>query len=69
VKKRFDPEMFFMEYLLVPPARFRPSQKVGEIETQHSQNVVFAKILERNKDLRYSYYFLMLRKFQESYGR
>lgn len=41
-----------MEYLVVPPARFRPSQKVGEIETQHSQNVVFAKILERNKDLR-----------------
>ncbi len=51
MKKQFDPEMLFMEHLLVPPARFRPSQKLGEVETQHSQNAVYSKILQRNREL------------------
>ena len=37
---------FFIRTLLVPPSRFRPAAKVGEVVSDHPQNILLNKVLE-----------------------
>ena len=37
--------MLFLRVLPIPPSRFRPPQKVGDIETEHAQNMHLANVL------------------------
>ncbi len=48
VWESLDHNVFFIQNVLVPPSRFRPSQSVGESEmaTEHPQNIAFTSILE-----------------------
>jgi DNA-directed RNA polymerase I subunit RPA1 len=43
--------MFFLRVLPVPPTRFRPPGKVGDIDTEHPQNVHLSKVLELSERL------------------
>jgi DNA-directed RNA polymerase beta' subunit len=45
-------DMFFMEVLLVPPTRFRPAAKMGEMLFEHQQNELLGKILQTSYRLR-----------------
>ncbi|KAK1267042.1 DNA-directed RNA polymerase II subunit RPB1 [Acorus gramineus] len=48
-------DMFFLNALLVPPNKFRPPAKGGEIELEHPQNTLLIKVLESNISLRDAY--------------
>ena len=50
-RRRVDPNMFFLEVLLIPPSRFRPPNKGAMGEMEHAQNVYFKQILQYNKTL------------------
>ena len=45
-------KIFFMRSVLVPPSRFRPAAKVGDVVSEHPQNSSLAKILDANERLR-----------------
>jgi len=38
-------QKFFLEIVLVPPTRFRPSQKIGDITAEHPQTTTLQKVL------------------------
>lgn len=40
--------MFFIQSLLVPPSRFRPPNKVNGLLLEHTQNVLYSKVLQSN---------------------
>ena len=42
---------FFQRVVPVPPNRFRPPAKVGDIVFEHSQNVWLGKIVQLNEQL------------------
>lgn len=44
--------IFFTKICLVPPSRFRPFSKVGELMSEHPQNEHLKKILETNERIR-----------------
>tara|TARA_R110002050_G_scaffold180748_1_gene314283 strand:- start:1031 stop:2413 length:1383 start_codon:yes stop_codon:yes gene_type:complete len=53
-KKRPDPhgfEMFFLTVLPVPPNRYRPISKAGDMVTEHAQNNYLSKVLTINNQL------------------
>jgi DNA-directed RNA polymerase beta' subunit len=45
-------DMFFMDVVLVPPTRFRPAAKMGEMLFEHQQNELLGKILQTSYRLR-----------------
>ena len=45
-------KLFFVRNVLVPPNRFRPSSKVGEVMTEHPHNMHLIKIMETNERVR-----------------
>ncbi|KAI6130350.1 hypothetical protein EDD16DRAFT_1689702 [Pisolithus croceorrhizus] len=49
---RASPDIFFMEAIPVPPTRFRPPAKMGDMLFEHSQNELLAKILSTSYRLR-----------------
>ncbi|KAK1313895.1 DNA-directed RNA polymerase II subunit RPB1 [Acorus calamus] len=48
-------DMFFLNALLIPPNKFRPPAKGGDIELEHPQNTLLIKVLESNISLRDAY--------------
>jgi DNA-directed RNA polymerase I subunit RPA1 len=44
--------MFFMRAVLVPPNRFRPSAKVGDILSEHAQNGHLQQIIRANEGIK-----------------
>lgn len=44
--------IFFMRVVLIPPNRFRPMGKVGDVTSEHPQNIHLKKILEQNLRIR-----------------
>lgn len=51
VHRRSDSGIFFLEVLFVPPTRFRPVNIVGELATEHPQNIYYLNILNANQKL------------------
>ncbi|KAI6003678.1 hypothetical protein EDD15DRAFT_1220993 [Pisolithus albus] len=49
---RASADIFFMEAIPVPPTRFRPPAKMGDLLFEHSQNELLAKILSTSYRLR-----------------
>ncbi|XP_021722801.1 DNA-directed RNA polymerase I subunit 1-like [Chenopodium quinoa] len=47
--------MFFLKTLLVPPLKFRPPSKGGELVMEHPRTVLLSKILESNISLANAY--------------
>lgn len=47
--------MFFIEALLVPPCRFRPPCKNGDMVMSHPQSVLLSKVVQSNISLRNAY--------------
>lgn len=45
-------DMFFMEVVAVPPTRFRPAARMGELMFEHPQNEMLAKMLSTSYRLR-----------------
>lgn len=45
-------DMFFMDVLSVPPTRFRPPKRMGEILFEHSQNELLTKVLQSTYRIR-----------------
>ncbi|KAH3766657.1 RNA polymerase I, largest subunit [Pelomyxa schiedti] len=43
-----NPDLFFVDTLLVPPVRFRPSVSIGSSMAEHPQTAYFSKILTNN---------------------
>lgn len=43
--------VFFVRSILVPPSRFRPSSDMGDMQTEHPQNLHLSKILSLNESL------------------
>ncbi|KAF5178237.1 Dna-directed rna polymerase i subunit [Thalictrum thalictroides] len=50
-EKESSYSMFFIEALLVPPTKFRPSTRVGDSVTNHPQTVLLSRVLESHKVL------------------
>lgn len=44
-------KMFFMNAVLVPPSRFRPAQDVGDMKSEHPQNLQLSKVLQLNEKI------------------
>ena len=42
---------FFLRTILVPPSRFRPYSHVGDVKSDHPQNVLLAQILTSNEKI------------------
>ncbi|KAL7602101.1 hypothetical protein Lser_V15G22453 [Lactuca serriola] len=43
--------MFFLEALLVPPTKFRPAAKAGDVVMENPQTVLLGKVLQSNISL------------------
>lgn len=50
-RKVSSPDMFFLKVISVPPTKFRPSSKMGEMLFEHPQNINLTEILRSNMTL------------------
>lgn len=49
-------KIFFNRVILVSPNRFRPAAKVGDVTSEHPQNVHLKKVMEANSKIRLLYH-------------
>ncbi len=50
-KRVSSPEIFFLYVLAVPPSRFRPSSKLGDLNFEHPQNGYLVNIIKSNLEI------------------